>query len=74
MTATAEMTAPPRFEWKRWPETDDLLDDAIKVALEGNSLAAALASRMPRETGTQFKVWIDHLVFRGGRAARGPTG
>ena len=31
-------------------------------------LAADLASRMPRETGTQFKVWIDHLVLRGDRA------
>ena len=25
-------------------------------------------SRMPRETGTQFKVWIDHLVSAGDRA------
>jgi hypothetical protein len=71
MTATAEMTAPPRFEWKRWPETDEFLDEAIKVAIEGNGMAAGLASRMPRETGTQFKVWIDHLVLRGGRALAG---
>jgi hypothetical protein len=72
MASIAEMTAPPRFEWQRWPETDELVDEAIKVALAGNSAAAALASRMPRETGTQFKVWVDHLVLRGhrGLAAR----
>ena len=28
MTSTAELTAPPRFEWKRWPETDEFLDEA----------------------------------------------
>ena len=28
MTATAEIDCPPAFEWKRWPETDELLDEA----------------------------------------------
>ena len=51
----------------RWPETDEFLDEAIAAALEGNAFAAALAGRMPRETGTQFKVWVDHLVMRGSR-------
>jgi hypothetical protein len=71
MTLTAEMAAPPRFEWRRWPETDEFLGEAIKVALAGNSFAAGLASRMPGETGTQFRVWIDHLVMRGSRALAG---
>ncbi len=71
MTLAAEMTAPPSFEWKRWPETDKFLDEAIEAALSGNSLAATLASRMPRETGTQFKVWVDHLVMRGTKSIGG---
>ena len=71
MTLATEMTAPASFEWQRWPETDEFLDEAIKVALSGNALAAALASRMPRETGTQFKVWVDHLVMPGARALAG---
>ena len=25
-----------------------------------------LAERMPRETGTRFAVWVDHLVVTGG--------
>ncbi len=71
MTLAAEMTAPPSFEWKRWPETEKFLDEAIEVALSGNSLAATLARRMPRETGTQFKVWVDHLVMRGTKSLGG---
>ncbi len=68
MASTALLTAPPHFEWKRWPKTDSLVDEAIASALAGNAFAAALASRMPRETGTRFKVWVDHLVLRGDRA------
>jgi hypothetical protein len=68
MTITAGIAAPPSFEWKRWPEAAELLDEAIEVALTGNALAALLARRMPRETGTQFSVWVDHLVIRGDRA------
>jgi hypothetical protein len=71
MTSTAELQSPPRFEWKRWPETDLFLDEAIDAFLPGNAFAAELASRMPRETGTQFKVWIDHLVLTGDRALAG---
>src|ERR1700722_6147302 len=67
MTSTAELAAPPRFEWKRWPDTDEFLDEAVSAALSGNALAASLAERMPAETGTQFKVWIDHLVLSGDR-------
>ncbi len=67
MTSTAELAAPPQFEWKRWPETDEFLDEAVARALSGNALAASLAERMPAETGTQFKVWIDHLVLSGDR-------
>ena len=67
MASTAELKAPPVFEWKRWPATDLFLDEAVAAALSGNGFAADLASRMPRETGTQFKVWIDHLVLCGDR-------
>ena len=68
MSLIAETAAPTAFDWKRWPDTDAFLDEAIATALEGNAFAAALADRMQRETGTRFKVWIDHLVIRGGKS------
>jgi hypothetical protein len=68
MASIAEPASPPNFEWKRWPETDHFLDEALAVACSGNAFAASLASRLPRETGTRFKVWIDHLVLKGDRA------
>jgi hypothetical protein len=62
------LAAPPQtFEWKRWPQTEEFVDELIAQALEGNELAALVAGRMERETGTRFKVWVDHLVVRGGR-------
>jgi hypothetical protein len=68
MASIAEQKAPPSFEWKRWPETDHFIDEALAVACSGNAFAADLASRLPSETGTRFKVWIDHLVLKGDRA------
>src|SRR4051812_43919099 len=53
---------PPVFDWKRWPETEAVVDGLIAEALLGNELAAALADRMRAETGTIFKDWVDHLV------------
>src|SRR5262249_60874214 len=55
-------------EWKRWQETDRFVDEALAAACSGNAFAAGLASGLPRETGTRFKVWIDHLVLKGDRA------
>jgi hypothetical protein len=66
MPVIADRPTPVVFEWKRWPETDALIDELIESALEGNSFAAGLADRLPGETGTRFKDWIDHLVVRGG--------
>jgi hypothetical protein len=57
------------FDWKRWPDTDAFVDELIDSALDGNAFAAGLAQRMPGETGTRFKDWVDHLVVRGGSAA-----
>jgi hypothetical protein len=65
MSTIAESAAPTTFDWKRWPGTEVFLDEAIATALEGNAFAARLAERMRGETGTEFKVWIDHLVIRG---------
>ena len=62
MPVIAESAAPVAFEWKRWPQTEALVDELIKSALDGNSFAADLAERMSRETGTRFKDWVDHLV------------
>jgi hypothetical protein len=67
MAIMTEAAAPPSFEWKRWPETEALVNGLIAAALEGNALAHALAARLPRETGTSLAVWVDHLVVAGGR-------
>jgi hypothetical protein len=56
------------FEWKRWPDADAFVDEMLGLALEGNAFAAALDARMPRDTGTRFKDWVDHVVLRGGSA------
>jgi hypothetical protein len=70
MPTIATTTSPQTFEWKRWPDTEAFLDELVATALQGNAFAAALADRMQRETGTWFKVWIDHLVLRGGNDVR----
>jgi hypothetical protein len=59
--ATAE-AASPAFDWKRWPETEALVDHWVEEALAGNEFAADLAGRMRSATSTRFKDWVDHLV------------
>jgi hypothetical protein len=66
MAILTEAAAPPAFDWKRWPETEALVNGLIAAALEGNAFARELAGRLPRETGTSFAVWVDHLVVSGG--------
>src|SRR5262249_39736728 len=68
MSTVAQSAPPATFDWRRWPETEAFVDEAITTALEGNAFAAKLSDRMRRETGTEFKVWVDHLVLRGGTA------
>src|SRR5262249_52949889 len=65
MSTVAQSAPPATFDWKRWPETEAFVDEAIARALDGNSFGAQLSDRMRRETGTDFKVWVDHLVLRG---------
>ena len=62
MTLIAESAARVAFDWKRWPQTEALVDELIDTALAGNAFATELADRMSRETGTRFKDWVDHLV------------
>ncbi len=66
MSLAVEKAAPPTFEWKRWPEAEAFVGQLLTTALEGNAFAAGLAERMLRETGTQFAVWVNHLVVPGG--------
>src|SRR5579883_2250538 len=66
MVILTEAAAPPSFDWKRWPETEAVVNGLIATALEGNAFARGLAARLPRETGTSFAVWVDHLVIAGG--------
>jgi hypothetical protein len=65
MSLAPPAPATPAFDWKRWPETEALIDDLIGSALDGNALAATLAQRMETETSTRFKDWVDHLVIAG---------
>lgn len=64
----APATPAPSFNWKRWPETEALIDELIGLAIDGNALAATLARRMPTETSTRFTDWVDHLVVSGSPA------
>jgi hypothetical protein len=66
MALMTEAAAPPSFDWKRWPETEEFVNGLIADALAGNAFARDLAERMPRETGTTFAIWVDHLVVSGG--------
>src|SRR5262245_28077698 len=70
MSNSTQTAAPRTFEFKRWPDTDAFLDEAVATVLDGNAFAALLADRMHRETGTRFKVWIDHFVIREGKNLR----
>ncbi|HWE37854.1 MAG TPA: hypothetical protein VG406_14895 [Isosphaeraceae bacterium] len=62
MTAAIAPPKAPTFDWKRWPETEALVDGLIADALQGNAFAAELARRMEAETSTRFTDWVDHLV------------
>ena len=61
MATVMEAVAPPAFDWKRWPETETVVEGLIAAGLGGNAFARSLAERMPGETGTRFSVWVDHL-------------
>ena len=71
MPVVAERPTATVFDWKRWPNTDSFVDELIESSLAGNAFAAGLAERMPGETGTRFKDWVDHLVIRGNSATAG---
>jgi hypothetical protein len=62
MTIATQGTTPVGFDWKRWPETEALVDQWVSAALQGNRFAADLAGRMRDETNTRFVDWVDHLV------------
>ena len=69
ITTDAPSTQPksePEFAWKRWPETDALLDRFVESFLARHSFAADLSARMRDETGTRFKDWIDYVVLANG--------
>lgn len=63
MAIATESAASPAFDWKRWPETESLVDELLAAALDGNPFAAQLARRMETETSTRFADWVDHLVL-----------
>ncbi|MFO0910337.1 MAG: hypothetical protein U0794_18665 [Isosphaeraceae bacterium] len=61
--ATSPVPSPARpFDWRRWPEAEQLIHGWAATALEQNAFAQQLAVRMARETSTRFVDWIDHLV------------
>jgi hypothetical protein len=58
--ATTE--SPTSFDWKRWPETEALIDEWMAAAAAGNDFIACLAERMRVETNTRLVDWVDHLL------------
>jgi hypothetical protein len=62
MSVATAPEASAAFEWRRWPETESLINELVQQALEGNDFARRLAERMPPETGTIIQNWLDHLV------------
>lgn len=66
MSVTTEANGTTAFDWKRWPETETLVDGWIAEGLRGNEFAANLAARMRDEASTRFVDWVDHLVLAGG--------
>jgi hypothetical protein len=63
MSVAESLAAPSLFEWQRWPDTEAFVDRLIERALDGNRFTRDLAGRMLAETGTNFKVWVDHLLL-----------
>jgi len=55
----------PAFDWKRWPETEQFVDQLITSGLSSHAFAAQMAERMRVETSTRFQDWVDHLVVTG---------
>ena len=56
------LNAPANFNWPLAYEAEALLSGHINAFLENNRAAAALATRMRDETGTEFFEWTDSLV------------
>jgi hypothetical protein len=55
-------TAPPNFQWGRFPETEAFLDKQIQRFLGAHPFAAQLAQRMREESSTLLPNWVDYLV------------
>ncbi len=62
-TSSVPPSAETQFDWKRWPETEAIVDQLIESALSRHPFAAELSERMLHETGTRFKAWVDHIVL-----------
>ena len=62
MSLAAAPEPPAAFEWRRWPETESLVNELVALGLAGNAFADRLAGRMVPETGTIIQNWLDHLV------------
>ena len=62
MSVATAPDSPAAFEWRRWPETESVVNELVEQALAGNAFAARLAERMTPETGTIIQNWLDHLV------------
>ncbi|WP_165073504.1 hypothetical protein [Paludisphaera rhizosphaerae] len=65
MATATEHEKTASFQWRRWPETEALIDELTQQALSRNAFAQALAERLMPETGTIFQNWLDHFVVAG---------
>ncbi len=52
----------PQFDWKRWPEAEELVASFVTEAIEGNAFARDLSGRMQTVSSTRFIDWVDHFT------------
>lgn len=60
---TSAVSTPATFDWPLAYEAENLLRARLDAFLQRNRFAATLATRMTRETGTDFFEWVDHLIL-----------
>jgi len=63
MSTSATLDSSPKFDWKRWPETEAWLQERVGEIRAVNRFADKLAEAMATRASTRFRDWIDHLVL-----------
>jgi len=51
------------FDWKRYPQTGEFLDELLEGMMHKNPFVAELAEQMRERTSTRLKDWVDHFII-----------